>query len=70
MIDALRSSIDNLITQNKDLGGDTVHEKAEHMRDHLIPAMNQVRHDADDLERVTPHDLWALPTYREILFVK
>ena len=70
MIDVLCTSIDNLIKQNKDLGGDTVYEKAVHMRDNLISAMDKVRHDADDLERVVPHDLWVLPTYREILFIK
>ena len=69
-ITALRTAIDTLIRQNKDRGGDTVHQKALHMRDHVIPAMKAVRHAADDLERIVAHNLWPLPTYREILFVK
>jgi glutamine synthetase len=40
------------------------------MRDHVIPAMNAVRTIADRLERVVPDDLWPLPTYRDMLFVK
>ena len=40
------------------------------VKNEVIPAMEAVRHAADDLERTVPHDLWPLPTYREILFVK
>ncbi|MCH8962093.1 MAG: glutamine synthetase type III, partial [Bacteroidetes bacterium] len=69
MIDALRAAIDELITQNKHRE-DNLEENARHMRHAVIPAMEAVRHAADDLERAVPHDLWPLPTYREILFVK
>ncbi|GIV61564.1 glutamine synthetase III [Rhodocaloribacter litoris] len=69
-IDALRRALDELNRQNRALGGDTVHEKAEHMRDHVIPAMAAVRQAGDDLERIVDHERWPLPTYREILFVK
>ena len=69
-INVFRDAIDKLIEQNKDKGGEEVHAKAYHMRDNVIPAMTDVRAAADDLERSTPHDLWPLPTYREILFVK
>ncbi len=69
-IDALCKSLDALRKQNRELGGDTVHEKAEHMRKNVIGAMNQVRADADALEGMVAHDMWPLPTYREILWVK
>jgi glutamine synthetase len=69
-IDTLRDAIKELITQNKELGGDDVHSKAIHMRDNVIPAMNAVRQAADRLERAVPNEYWPLPTYREILFVK
>jgi glutamine synthetase len=35
-----------------------------------IPAMNAVREVADALEKVVTDDLWPLPKYSEILFVK
>jgi glutamine synthetase len=70
LVNKLRESLDNLIRQNKELGGDDVHSKAHHMKDNVIPAMVAVRHAADRLERSVPHDLWPLPTYREMLFVK
>jgi glutamine synthetase len=70
LIDELRDAVNGLITQNRELGGDEVVEKAHHMRDNVIPAMTAVREVADRMERVIPADLWPLPTYREILFVK
>jgi len=32
--------------------------------------VNALRETGDALEALTPHDLWPLPTYREMLFVK
>ena len=69
MIDTLRAAIDTLIAQNKHRE-DSLEENARHMKHNVIPAMEAVRHAADDLERAVPHDLWPIPTYREILFVK
>ena len=69
-IDELQVALGKLIDVNKDLGGSTVHEKAHHMYHKVIPAMNKVRHATDRLERITAGDLWQLPTYRDILFVK
>ena len=69
-IDELQDALTKLIDNNKDLGGDSVHEKAHHMLKNVIPAMNDVRHACDRLERATAADLWPLPTYRDMLFVK
>jgi glutamine synthetase len=44
------------------------HAKA--MRDTVLPPMNEVRKAADTLETIVADDLWPLPTYREILFLK
>ncbi|HEX7120576.1 MAG TPA: hypothetical protein VF212_17420, partial [Longimicrobiales bacterium] len=70
MIDELRDVLDALVHQNAELGGDDVHSKAHHMRDHIVPAMAAVRAVVDRLEKVVPDDLWPLPRYREMLFVK
>ncbi|MFQ5569204.1 MAG: glutamine synthetase III [Rhodothermales bacterium] len=69
MVDELRRAVDELIAQNKHREDD-LEANARHMKEKVIPAMETVRHAADDLERAVPHDLWPLPTYREILFVK
>jgi glutamine synthetase len=43
---------------------------ATYMRDEVIPAMDAVREVADKLERVVADDLWPLPKYAEMLFIK
>jgi glutamine synthetase len=45
-------------------------ELAAYARDNQIPAMARVREAADHLERVVADDLWPLPKYSEILFVR
>jgi glutamine synthetase len=40
------------------------------MRDKVLPAMGAVREIADQLERIVADDLWPLPKYSEILFIK
>jgi glutamine synthetase len=43
---------------------------AKYFRDKVIPAMNALRESGDGLEGLAPQDVWPLPTYREMLFVK
>ena len=50
-------------------GGDLHAEAAAYQKD-VIPAMQSVREIADQIEAILPDDLWPLPTYREMLFIK
>ncbi len=43
---------------------------AGYMHDSVLPAMAEVRVVADRLEKVVADDLWPLPKYSEILFIK
>ncbi|MBB4662684.1 glutamine synthetase III [Conexibacter arvalis] len=43
---------------------------ASFLRDNVIPAMNKVREVADKLEKIVADDLWPLPKYSEVLFIK
>ena len=70
LIDELSAALDELDAQNEELGGDEVSSKVIHMKKNVIPAMNAVREVADRMEKVIPDDLWPLPTYRDMLFVK
>ncbi len=45
-------------------------ELAIHARDKQLAAMGEVREAADKLERVVADDLWPLPKYEEMLFIK
>ncbi len=49
--------------------GDIV-KHAKYFRDKVIPSMDALRDAGDSLEGIVPHDVWPLPTYREMLFVK
>ena len=44
-------------------------EQACAYRDEVIPAMNRLRDQADQLETMTDDDYWPLPKYRELLFL-
>ncbi|VAW35864.1 Glutamine synthetase type III, GlnN, partial [hydrothermal vent metagenome] len=50
--------------------GGSLAEEALHARDKLVPAMNAVRSYADRLETIVADDLWPLPTYQEMMFIK
>jgi glutamine synthetase len=43
---------------------------ARWFRDKIVPAMQSLRESGDALECIVPQDVWPLPTYREMLFVK
>jgi glutamine synthetase len=45
-------------------------DHAKYMRDTVLPAMDSVRDVADRLEKVVADDLWPLPKYEEMLFIK
>ena len=43
---------------------------AKHAKDAVVPKMADLRALGDKLECLVADDLWPLPTYREILFIK
>ncbi len=47
-----------------------VDKQAKAYSSFVIPAMNAVRAAADELETIVDADLWPLPSYAEMLFVK
>ena len=60
--DALESLLDH--------SNPSAEKHAKYMRDKIVPAMAKLRDTGDRIEVRTPHGLWPLPTYREMLFVK
>jgi glutamine synthetase len=51
-------------------GGGSADKHAKYMRDTVVPAMAKLRDLGDQIEVLVPHEIWPLPTYREMLFVK
>jgi glutamine synthetase len=62
-VDALQSLLEH------EANGDA-EKHAKYFRDKVVPAMESLRESGDALEGIVPHDVWPLPTYREMLFVK
>ena len=69
LVDALRGQTEALAVLLDHSGG-SAEKHAKFMRDKVVPAMAKLRETGDTLETLTPHGLWPLPTYREMLFVK
>jgi glutamine synthetase len=65
---ALRALEDANLAENQD--DSTPLKWARYVHDRVIPAMDDVREVADRLEKVVADDLWPLPKYSEMLFIK
>jgi glutamine synthetase len=71
LVDEFVDAIFALETANRDHPEDDhALEGAKYVQSTVLPAMAAVREVADKLERIVPDDLWPLPKYAEILFVK
>jgi glutamine synthetase len=69
LVDRLKADTDALAARlDHESGGAEAH--AAYMRDTIVPAMAALREAGDAIEELTPDELWPLPTYREMLFVK
>jgi glutamine synthetase len=64
---AATTTLDEALAHHGD--GDVFHH-AKHTRDHIVSAMAELRKLGDRLETMVADDLWPLPTYREMLFIK
>jgi glutamine synthetase len=69
LVGDFHAAIVELEKANEDPGLEGM-ELALYFRDTVIPAMAGVREVADTLERLVADDLWPLPKYSEVLFIK
>ena len=76
VLDRLVKLVDRFHAQTETLSDALEHtsasteKHAKYMRDTVVPAMATLRELGDEIELVIPHELWPLPTYREMLFIK
>ena len=76
MLDRVTGLVDEFRIQTDKLAKALTHQEADvekhakHMRDAVVPAMAALREVGDQIELLVPHELWPLPTYREMLFIK
>jgi glutamine synthetase len=48
----------------------SVDAEAKHLKDEVLPLMLSIRSAADGLETLIADDIWPLPTYQEMLYVR
>ena len=70
LVDQFKAQTDALAGLLDDHNGAAAEKHAKYMRDKVVPAMAKLREIGDEIEVLTPHELWPLPTYGEMLFVK
>ncbi len=70
LVDELVVAIKELDDANQYPDGLEGMDLAIHARDKQIAAMGRVREAADKLEKIVPDDLWPLPKYAEMLFIR
>ena len=64
-IDSLEEKVAAAASKIEDCG-----KQAASYHDEVIPEMNAVRKAADALEMIVDADLWPLPSYAEMLFMR
>jgi len=69
LVDELRARTEKL-AKALDHHSPSVEKHARFMRDTVVPAMASLRETGDQIELLIPHEMWPLPTYREMLFIK
>jgi glutamine synthetase len=70
LVDELIAAIKELDEANEYPDGLEGMDLAIHARDKQIAGMARVREAADKLEKIVPDDLWPLPKYAEMLFIR
>ncbi len=70
LIEELSTALDALEAANSGMGDAEGTELALHARDEQLAKSLAVREAADKLEKIVADDLWPLPKYEEMLFIK
>ena len=70
LVKSLQDSIGVLKKVTAHHGSGSILDEARYCCDEIVPAMAMVRKYADELEGWVADDLWPLPTYQEMLFIK
>ena len=67
----IERGVDELINARKVANKiESEHEKAIAYHDTVAPKMEEIRYQIDKLELIVEDDLWTLPKYRELLFIR
>ncbi len=69
LLDSVSKKVDKLETETRKARDiEDVGKQTTAFRDRVLPAMNTLREDVDQLEELLPADMWPVPCYSELLF--
>jgi glutamine synthetase len=70
-ISCIRSLTQEMIDKRKHANAlEEAHEKSNYYCDKVKPYFDSIRYHVDKLEVLVDDEMWTLPKYREMLFVK
>lgn len=70
-ISAIKSGVENMVNARKSANKiSTEREKAIAYHDEIAPFMEEIRRHIDKLELMVDNEIWPLPKYRELLFIR
>jgi glutamine synthetase len=68
---AIIAKVNNLIERRKVANAiESVREKAIAYHDKIVPLLDEIRVHVDKLELIIDDEMWSLPKYRELLFIR
>ena len=70
-ISVIKTNVDALVEARKVANKiDSEYEKALSYHDDVLPYFDVIRYHADKLEMIVDDEMWTLPKYRELLFIR
>ena len=68
---AIETGVDELVDARKVANKiEDEHQKAIAYHDTVAPKLEEIRYQIDKLELIVADELWTLPKYRELLFIR
>ena len=70
-MEAIKTEVEAMVEARKKANGcDNERQKAIMYHDHVAPQMETIRYHIDKLELMVDNEMWPLPKYRELLFIR
>ena len=70
-VNAIKTKVDEMIEARKKANRiESERAKAIAYHDNVEPYLNAIRHHVDSLELIVDDEIWTLPKYRELLFIR
>ena len=70
-IDAIKTKVDAMVEARKSANKiECERTKAIAYHDTIVPYQNEIRYHVDKLELIVDNEIWPLPKYREMLFIR